>query len=172
MPVTGTHAERVGGDGDDPLIDDERHGNVATPTEHERVDRDLLGRARGRAPDATRVREGMTRHPQFLTGCAERREHDVFERAAREPELAEQPEHERHHRRRVGGEEVEPTDLLERVTDVDARLCEHTANGALEDVEGVGVDGRRVSHGASRAPGRPGSGAGSRRNRRRSAPSG
>ena len=89
------------------------------------------------APDATRVREGVTRRPQLLTGCAERRERDVFERAAREPELAEQSEHERHHRRRVGGEEVAPTDLLERGADVDVRLREHSAHGALEDVEGV-----------------------------------
>ena len=93
--------------------------------------------------DASRVRERMARATQLLAGRAERGERDVVERGARDQELAEQPEHERHRRRRVGGEEVAPADLLERVGDVDVGLRQHTPSRALEDVERVGVDGRR-----------------------------
>ena len=89
---------------------------------------------------------------EFLTLRTECSERDVIERAGREHQLTEQSEHERHHRCGVGGKEVAPTDLLERGAHVDVRLRGTPARRALEDVEGVAIDGGRLKHAASPAP--------------------
>ena len=163
--------ERAGGHADDAVVGDQRDGYVETSTHHECLDVVPGCRARRRRSGPPRTRERMARRAQLLARGTERDECDIVERGAREEELAEQPEHQWHRRRRVGVEEVAPADLLERVGDVDLGLRQHTTRGALERVERLAVDSRHVTHGASRARGRPGSGAGSRRSRRRWAPS-